>query len=39
MASELKGSGHVKEHMVKWLGLLILLTVQNATLRFPGLSL
>lgn len=37
MAPELKGSGRVKEHMVKWLGLLILLTVQNTALRFLGL--
>lgn len=39
MIPELKGSGYAKEHMVKWLGLLILLTVQNTTLRFLGLSL
>lgn len=35
MAPELKSSGRVREHMVKWLGLLILLTA----LRFLGLSL
>lgn len=37
----LKGSGHFKARssVVKWLGLLILLIVQNTTLRFLGLLL
>lgn len=39
IAPELKGSGHVKEHLVRLLGLLILLTVQNSTLRVLGLLL